>query len=273
MKCLICGCSSESLFYTKILNKYDCQYYKCSHCGFIQTEKPYWLEEAYSSAITCLDIGLISRNIYMSKIVERIILNNFNLNGVFLDYAGGYGMFVRIMRDKGFDFYRQDKFCENIFASSFDLRDTCNDKFELLTAFEVFEHLYDPVEEVKIIGSLSDNILFSTSLVPANIDNLIEWRYLAPETGQHISFYTLDSLRILLSKFGYYLYSNGVDLHLATRCKMGYNPFYIPWYSIKYRVFPFVQKVYDKYFMRTHKIYLKSKIDEDFEYIRNKMHG
>ncbi len=49
---------TKLLFTAKVLGKYDVQYYQCVITGFIQTEEPYWLEEAYSSAITKLDIGL-----------------------------------------------------------------------------------------------------------------------------------------------------------------------------------------------------------------------
>jgi hypothetical protein len=50
---------------------------------------------------------------------------------------GGYGMFVRLMRDGGFDFHREDPLCDNLFAQGFDRQD--DGTFELVTAFEVFE--------------------------------------------------------------------------------------------------------------------------------------
>ena len=55
-------------------------------------------------------------------------------------------MFVRIMRDKGFNFYRQDIHCQNLFAKHFDISNIkITEKFDLLTAIEVFEHLEDPM--------------------------------------------------------------------------------------------------------------------------------
>ncbi len=50
-------------------------------------------------------------------------------------------MFVRLMRDNGFDFYRSDRQCENLFAKGFEASLDVSPSYELLTAFEVFEHL------------------------------------------------------------------------------------------------------------------------------------
>ncbi len=38
----------------------------------------------------------------------------------FLDYAGGYGVFTRLMRDIGFDFYWHDPYTQNLFANGFE---------------------------------------------------------------------------------------------------------------------------------------------------------
>ena len=140
MKSKITGGDTTLLFSKKVLNNYEVKYYRCNETGFIQTEAPYWLQEAYSSAITKLDIGLPSRNIILSDRVSKLLTVKFNDKGIFLDYAGGYGLFTRLMRDKGFNFYNTDKYCQNLFAEYFDLTDLPPDtNFELTTAFEVFE--------------------------------------------------------------------------------------------------------------------------------------
>ncbi|GAG32417.1 unnamed protein product, partial [marine sediment metagenome] len=199
----------------QILKKYKIQYFKCTMCGFIQTEDPYWLDESYSQAITESDLGLVSRNIALSRITKALILTNFDSNGKFLDYGGGYGLFVRIMRDLGFDFYWHDKFCQNIFAKGFEV-DINNQLYELCVAFEILEHLAYPLIEIEKITNLSKNILFSTKLIPQNTPKPIEWWYYGLEHGQHISFYTFDSLSFIATKFGLNLYSNKQNIHLFT---------------------------------------------------------
>src|SRR6187551_714050 len=139
VKCKICASATSDLFSAKVLGKYDVKYFKCNNCGFVQTQEPYWLQEAYSSAITVQDIGLVSRNYLYAQICRSIIKLFFSRKTKFLDYGGGYGMFVRLMRDKGFDFYRYDTYCKNMFAEGFDDKGELD--YELITAFEVFEHL------------------------------------------------------------------------------------------------------------------------------------
>lgn len=225
MKCNVCKSETNVLFKGLVMNKYQVEYYKCPKCDFIQTEEPYWLDEAYGSAITDLDIGLVSRNLQYSKALEDIIKNNLDYTGKFLDYAGGYGLFVRLMRDRGFDFYRQDKYCENIFAKHFDLEDTnSKNRFEAVTTFEVFEHLPKPLEEIEIMLNYSDTIIFSTELLPKNnIKNINDWWYFTPETGQHISFYSLKTLKYIADKHHLFFYSQG-PIHMLTKKKLGNNP-------------------------------------------------
>src|ERR1019366_9454449 len=156
MKSKITGGETSLLFTKKILNKYDVKYYRCNDTGFIQIEDPFWLNEAYSSVITKLDIGLPYRNIILSERVSKLLATQFNYKGIFLDYAGGYGLFTRLMRDKGFNFYNTDKYCQNLFAEYFDLADLPDETtFELVSAFEVFEHLVNPIEEIKVILEFS----------------------------------------------------------------------------------------------------------------------
>lgn len=103
--CNICHTPQNPVFTGKILQKHTIQYYECPNCGYINTEKPYWLEEAYSDAIASSDTGYVYRNYEFAKRVSRIIKQNFDKNSTFLDYGAGYGMFVRLMRDFGFQFY------------------------------------------------------------------------------------------------------------------------------------------------------------------------
>src|SRR5690349_21110797 len=132
MKCRICV--NESLFFAQahILHKYNIQYFRCNFCGFIQTEEPYWLKDAYINAINASDIGLVHRNIITSNLTKAVIRLFFNGDDEFIDYGGGYGLFVRLMRDAGYNFYRHDIFCENLFAKGFDADINIDSRFEIL---------------------------------------------------------------------------------------------------------------------------------------------
>lgn len=227
--CQICSNPTKYIFSQRILLKYDVKYIECTKCGFIQTETPYWLDEAYKSTITNLDIGLLSRaDICLQKAIKLIAtLQRYdvvNHDMKILDFAGGYGVFTRKMRDKGFDAFWQDDFCENIFAQSFEIDG--NTYYDLITAFEVFEHVTDPVELVKRLRNYGKIIFFSTELVPTDKSKIDNWWYLTPTTGQHVSFYTIESLRIL-GEINNMVYFNSSNFHVFIPKEIGLsNPFY-----------------------------------------------
>ena len=214
MNCKICHKESVLFDSGRIMNKYTIQYFRCVHCGFIQTEEPYWLHEAYAHAINECDVGIVQRNIRFAR-SSRLVLNSFfDPNGRFLDYGAGSGLFVRLMRDTGFDFYGMDKYTPGVFARSFAVEPDSREQFDLVTAFEVFEHMVQPLEDFETILRFSKNVLFSTLLVPEPAPKPGTWWYFGMNHGQHISFYTLDALRCLAAERSLYLTSDGGMLHL-----------------------------------------------------------
>lgn len=217
MKCRICDAETRQLVAKRLLGKYDVAYFQCPACRFVQSEEPYWLAEAYKSAIARQDVGVAWRAERMVAHVAGLARTFFPPDARFLDYGGGYGLFVRMMRDRGFDFYRHDAHCENIFADQFDLANLpAGSTFAMLTAIEVFEHLPDPVEEVERMLRLSDTILFTTELQPEGEAALREWHYFAPETGQHISLFHRESLAALARRLGLQLLTHK-DIHLLSK--------------------------------------------------------
>lgn len=121
-----------------------------------------------------------------------------------------------MMRDIGFDFYWYDPYCENLFPAGFEINIKNKNHFELLTAFEVFEHLIDPVDEIKRMLQLSNTIIFSTEILPKPVPKPDDWWYYAFEHGQHISFYLLRTLNYLADKFDLNLFIT-TDLFILTK--------------------------------------------------------
>lgn len=210
MQCKICGREATIWDSCKVLGLHQVSYYRCKGCGFIQTEEPYWLDEAYSSAIADTDIGLVGRNVSLAILTGAILKFCLPNSRIHLDYGGGTGLFVRLMRDAGFDFEWYDRYCDNFFAKNFVKKRA---HYDVVTAFELLEHLPHPLEDLAELMALGDNVICSTSLVPSPVPKVADWWYYAPETGQHIAFYTEAAMKKIAAHFGRY-YVHCSDLHI-----------------------------------------------------------
>lgn len=259
-RCKICRSITDTAFSVKLLNKHQVDFFKCNNCEFLFSEEPYWLEEAYSSAISIADTGILQRNI---EIVNRLIVILYLLDcdfnqDKFIDYAGGGGILVRLLRDRGLDFYWYDKYCQNWVANGFeaDLRH----KYVALTMFECLEHFSNPVGEVQELFKYSDLIIFTTELLPEPIPNM-DWWYYSFTTGQHISFYSAKTLDCLAKKFEANFYTiNGI--HFFSKNKISKFKF-----GLINKVL--TNRLWQKLLLRN--IKLESKITSDHLWILNKL--
>lgn len=145
------------------------------------------------------------------------VLGHRNGTASYVDLAGGYGVLVRMMRDLGFDFYWQDRYCENLFARAHTWRDT-GKSVAALTAIEVMEHLEDPSGFVKdaLERSGAECFVFTTELIPDDEPPSKTWWYYSLETGQHITFFTRRTLELLAERLGLFFYSKG-GLHVFSK--------------------------------------------------------
>lgn len=219
MKCRICSAEASGLFNANVLLRYDVEFFQCKSCGFVQTEDPYWLDKSYQEPINREDTGIVARNLRLADIASLTIFSMYKRNAMFLDYAGGTGLLVRLMRDRGYDFYWHDKYTDNLFARGFE-GNPAGRGYELLTCFEAMEHFSDPQKEINEMLSMSRNLLFTTELLPSPAPSPGDWWYYGIDHGQHVSFYSLRTLQHIASGRNLNLYSNGVDTHLLTEKKI-----------------------------------------------------
>jgi hypothetical protein len=215
-RCKVCDSAARPFGSGRVLGRHEVRYYRCDACGFVQTEHPYWLDEAYGTALIAADVGVAQRNIELAAVTQAVIQQFFRADRRFLDYGGGYGLFVRLMRDRGFDFRWHDRYAPNLLSRGFDAA-ADSDGFELVTAFEVLEHLVDPVPQVAAMLRRGDSLLCTTRILPPMNPKPNEWWYYALSGGQHVSLFTLEALRSLAARFGRRLVSDGVSIHLITR--------------------------------------------------------
>lgn len=212
--CRSCAGSAAPAFEAEVLGRHRVRYFQCPACGYLETEEPHWLAEAYGEAITLQDTGLVDRNLRFADEVALLLYFFFDRGGKFVDYAGGTGLFTRLMRDIGFDFRTLDPNTRNVHARGFEARQD-ESGVELVTSFESFEHFVRPQDELRRMLAMSRSVLFSTELLPSPRPAPSDWWYYGLEHGQHIGFFERRTLERLALANGLRLYAFG-PLHLLT---------------------------------------------------------
>lgn len=129
-----------------------------------------------------------------------------------LDYGGGSGLTADLLRRQGFSAKTYDPFSE--------FNEIPTERFDLISCFEVMEHVPSPRETVaRMISLLMETgaILFSTLVQPAEFDTIgLNWWYAGPRNG-HVSLYSELSLELLFQPYGMRVRSFSEGVHMAYR--------------------------------------------------------
>jgi len=208
--CRLCGGAAFARFAAPVLERYEVSYWRCTDCGSLQTDPPYWLEEAYARVELAADLGMAARTLQMAQFMSLVLrIADLGSSASCLDYGGGNGLFCRMMRDQGFDFWNHDKYVTPFYCSGFVVeRPTA--PFAVVTSFEVFEHLAAPAHEIDSIFALKPELwIFSTQLYR---DHGADWDYLARANGRHVFFYSARALESLAGRRGY-VFVPGRQIH------------------------------------------------------------
>ncbi len=195
--CRLCSSDANFVFEKTILYKHQVYYYECQTCKSLQTEYPYWLDEAYEYSLSNLDTGAVQRNLNNFALCYAFA-NTLNINSV-IDYGGSDGLLCRFLRDHVIDCRTYDKHATPLYAQDFNC--SSNIKADLLTAFEVFEHFKDPKIELDDVFQFEpEYLLCSTEIYNGQGP---QWPYLAEQGGQHIFFFSVDAINLVAKKYNY----------------------------------------------------------------------
>ena len=204
MKCKLCKTDNiEFLKEIRILEKYDEKLYKCNQCDFVSYESVHWLEEAYQYTITVNDVGLTRRVLTNVAFITNFI-EFLNLTTNVFDFGANNGLLAYFLTARGIRAKSYDRYENLIIGPVGNLSDL--DDVGILCSFEVFEHLNDPAGDIDTLFSHSiPFIIISTELYDLKT-NFNDWWYLQKDNGQHISFYSKDTMSFIADKYGYAYY-------------------------------------------------------------------
>jgi len=212
-KCLVCD--TEKIIPLKGYEKY--YLVKCENCGFVFTKLIPTQEELDEN------YGSYERDDYLSPVtVKRYneILEKFEKyrkTNRILDVGCGMGYFLEIAKDRGWEVYGTEytdeaiEICKSkeievrkgkLTADLFD-----KESFDVITSFEVIEHINDPVDEIRISRELLRNggIYYLTT---PNFNSLLRYYLKGKYTyvliiPDHLCYYTPKSLKYVLTKCGF----------------------------------------------------------------------
>jgi glycosyltransferase involved in cell wall biosynthesis len=207
-ECRLCGGIAQYRFSKVLLNKYTVAYFECGYCHSLQTEAPYWLDEAYSEQAEKFDTGKASRTLENFLLLPSLYdLLGVDRDKLFVDWGGGSGLLTRLLRDVGFNYYCYDLYSKSEFAQGFLWQQPQRQDVTLISAFEVVEHFPKPATEWEAVFNLNpDFFICSTDIYNGQGE---DWFYLSPENGQHIFFYSAFALALIAGRFNYTAYPIG----------------------------------------------------------------
>ena len=231
--CKICGASAP-LFgvvdFNKICDKENplrlplsgipIYYRRCVACGFIFSDMfDSWSHQDFTDNIYNAEYIKFDpdyANFRPRTNAETIIrmFRNTRAEISCLDYGGGNGQLAAHLRDAGF------RKAETFDQFNPEYQSFPPGQFNLVTCFEVFEHVTEPKHLVESLVGIVEKgglILFTTLLQPANIEQSgVAWWYIGPRNG-HLSIFSTKSLVLLFERLGFRFGSINDVLHVAFR--------------------------------------------------------
>lgn len=204
-QCKICNSPMEVKFSLTILNKYDVNYLECKGCVSLSVENPFWLDEAYANShLTDQDVSVAQRSLH--NFALQYLCSKFLRKKEIIDWGCGDALSVRLARDYGLDAYGFDQFAKQSYPKT-QIPKSVNST-QIVSLFEVLEHIHDPISFFKdVLKFKPEIILLSTQRYHSKREK--NWSYLAPHHGQHVYFYSNETLAAIAKKIGMHYYGFG----------------------------------------------------------------
>ncbi len=193
-------------------------YHRCPQCGFLFADGfRAWSPDDFRQRIYNADYATVDPDVVEvrpsrdARAMDQVFRNHKAVIRA-LDYGGGNGRFVEVLRGLGYQAWGYDP------LTGAGERPAV--RANLVTAFEVLEHVHRPYEALDDLLSFLDEdgvVLFTTLLQPEDFDRIgLGWWYVGPRNG-HIGIHSRRSLALMFRARGFNLATQSEGVHLAFR--------------------------------------------------------
>lgn len=211
-KCLICN----SRVIVDMVGYEDNHLCKCKSCGFVFAKvvpSKEELEKHYEG---------YGRNDYLSPITIKRYhelldkMESFRKTNRILDVGCGIGYFLEVAKERGWEVYGTEftddavHICEgkgiNMKKGVLDPENYEPEFFDIITSFEVIEHINNPLDEIQRFNQLlrKGGLVYLTT---PNFNSLLRYRlkgeYNIIAYPEHLSYFTPKTLSFLFKKNGF----------------------------------------------------------------------
>ncbi|NVO03979.1 MAG: class I SAM-dependent methyltransferase [Bacteroidetes bacterium] len=208
-KCLICNSNI-----IKELPRYRSNYLvKCKSCGFVFCNKIPEIDELknhYNGYPRNTDISSITIKRYHELLN---VFEKYRFSNNILDIGCGDGHFLVVAKERNWNVYGTEytneaiKICRakkiEVSKGILDVNNYDQINFDVITSFEVIEHINNPVEEVININKLlriGGAFYFTTPNFNSLNRSILKNEWSVIEFPEHLSYYTRKTISELLKK-------------------------------------------------------------------------
>lgn len=189
---------------------------KCKNCGFVFSKKipgNNELSAIYTNYPRFTTLSPITVKRY-NELLDKF--ESFKQTGNILDLGCSNGLFLEVAKNRGWNVYGTEYAQESIdYCAKNNIKVFKSDqlpaefyelKFDVVTSFEVIEHINNPNEDMELVNKVirkGGAFYFTTPNFNALSRFILKEKWNVIDYPEHLSYYTPSTINYLLTKHGY----------------------------------------------------------------------
>ena len=225
-KCLICN--SDKI--NNLIGYEKHNLVKCNGCGFVFMKQiptlteltNYYGNYTYDRETILSPLTIKSYNLLLDE------FEKFRKNNTILDVGCGLGFFLEVAKKRGWKVYGTEysskavEICNSknieMKTGKLNLNDFDENCFDVITSFEVIEHINNPIEDLKLINKFlrKQGLFYCTT---PNFNSIMRYylkeKYHVICYPEHLSYYTKKTLNKVITNSNFSVYkflSTGISI-------------------------------------------------------------